>query len=119
MKAAVKALKMKKSAGAENVHVPAELVKAGEDTMIDESPCLQQDREDRILASQMNWLPGYRSPKERNLADVPKLQNHHSYQTFKQSYVIDCSHKKKISLQKSELVSEQERAHSKYSIPLV
>ena len=75
MEAAVKALKMGKSAGMDNIS--AELVQAGGEAMID---ILQQDLEDRRMADHMDSTPSYHTPKERQLAAVPELQNHQSYQ---------------------------------------
>ena len=57
METAVKALKMGKSAGVDNI--PAELVQAGGEAMID------------ILTAICNKIW-----KERQLAAVPELQNH-------------------------------------------
>ena len=65
MEAVVKALKMGMSAGVDNI--PAELVQAG-------------DLEDRRMADHMDSIPSYHTPKERQLAAVPELQNHQPYQ---------------------------------------
>ena len=62
LEAAVKALKMRKSAGVDNI--PAELVQAGAEAMID---ILQQDLEDRGMADHMDSIPSYHTPKERQL----------------------------------------------------
>ena len=77
MEAPIKALKMGKSAGMDNI--PAELVQAGGEAMID---ILQQDLEDRRMADHMDSIPSYHTPKERQLAAVPELQNHQPYQPF-------------------------------------
>ena len=61
---------MGNSAGVDNI--PAELVQA----MID---ILQQDFEDRRMADHMDSVPSYYTPKERQLAAVPELQNHQPY----------------------------------------
>ena len=79
VEAAVKALKMGKSAGMDNI--PAKLVQAGGEAMIDILPHnLQQDLEDRRMADHMDSIPSYHIPKERQLAAVPELQNHQPYQ---------------------------------------
>ena len=41
---------------------------------------LQQDLEDRRMAVNMDSIPSYHTPKERQLAAVPELQNHQHYQ---------------------------------------
>ena len=41
---------------------------------------LQQDLEDRRMANHMDSIPTYHTPKERQLAAVPDLQNHQPYQ---------------------------------------
>ena len=69
MEAAVKALKMGKSAGVDNI--PAETVQAGGEAMIDRK--LQQDLEDRRMADHMDSIPSYHTPKEMQLAAVPEL----------------------------------------------
>ena len=37
---------------------------------------LQQDLEDTIIADHIDSIPSYHTPKERQLAGVPELQNH-------------------------------------------
>ena len=74
MEAAVKALKVGKSTGVDNI--PAELVQAGGDAMIDILTAIfKQDLEDRRMADHMDSIPSYHTPKERQLAAVPELQN--------------------------------------------
>ena len=66
VEAAVKALKMGKSAGVDNTS--AELVQAGgEATDDDDHPNhnLQQDLEDRRTAKHLDSIPSYQTPKER------------------------------------------------------
>ena len=82
---AVAALKKGKSAGADNI--PAELVQAGGETMID----VLTDIYNRIWRTG-EW-PTPRSqlliitlPKNRQPADLPELQNHQPHQSFKQSH---------------------------------
>ena len=76
MEAAVKALKMGKSAGVDNIS--EELVQAGGEAMIDilTSICNKIWR----MADQMDSIPCYQTHKERQLAAVPELQNHQPYQ---------------------------------------
>ena len=62
MEAAVKSLKMGKSAVVDNI--PAELVQEGEAILTS----LQQDLKDREMANHMNSIPSYHTPKERQLA---------------------------------------------------
>ena len=79
MEAAVKVLKMGKSAGMDNI--PAELVQAGGEAMIDIlNRNQQQDLEDRRMADHMDSIPSYHTRKERQLAALPELQNHQPYQ---------------------------------------
>ena len=78
VEAAIKALRMGLSAGVDKI--PAELVQAGAEAMID------------ILTAICNkiwktggWpttltIPSHHTPKERQLAAVPKLQSHQLYQ---------------------------------------
>ena len=66
VEAAVKAPKMGKSAGVDNI--PAELVQAGGEAMID---ILQQDLDDRRIADHIDSIPSYHTPKEMQLAAVP------------------------------------------------
>ena len=78
MEAAVKVLKMGKSAGVDNI--PAELVQACGEAMIRHPNLnLHQDLEDRKMADHMDSIPSY-TPKERQLVAVPELQNHQPYQ---------------------------------------
>ena len=70
VEAAVKALKMGKSAGVDKIQ--AELVKPDRN--------LQQDLEDRRMADHMDSIPSYHTPNERQHAAVPELQNHQPYQ---------------------------------------
>ena len=76
VEAAVKALKMGKSAGVDNI--PAELVQAGGESMID--ILTEICNKIRRMADQMDSIPSYHIPKERQLAAVPELQNHPPYQ---------------------------------------
>ena len=64
-------MKMGKSAVMDNI--PAELVQVGGEAMIDHN--LQQDLEDRWVVDHMDSINGYHTPKERQLAAVPGLQN--------------------------------------------
>ena len=68
VEAAVKALKMGKSAGVDNI--PAELVQAGGEAIVNIY---------RRMADHMGSIPNH-TPKERQLAAVPELQNHQLYQ---------------------------------------
>ena len=79
VEAAVRALKMGKSVGVDNI--PAELVQAGGEAMIDIliSIC-KQDLEDRKMADHMDSIPSYHTLNARQLAAVPRLQNHQPYQ---------------------------------------
>ena len=71
---AVKALKMGKSVGVDNI--PAELVQARGEAMID----ILTDLIDRRMVSHMDSIPSHHTPKERQLAAVPEQQNHQPYQ---------------------------------------
>ena len=78
MEAAVKALKMGKSAGVDNI--PAELVQAGGEAMIDILTAIcnkpWKTREWPTTWTQSLVI----TPKERQLAAVPELQNHQPHQ---------------------------------------
>ena len=74
--AAVKALKMGKSVGMDNI--PAELVQAGGVAMID---ILTAICNKIWKTGHMDSIPSYHTPKERQLAAVPELQNHQPYQS--------------------------------------
>ena len=74
VEAAVKALKMGKSAGVDNIS--AELIQAGRHPDLK----LQQDLEDRRMTDHMDSNPSYHTPKERQLAAVPEVQNLQPYQ---------------------------------------
>ena len=78
VEAAVKALKMGKSAGMDNI--PAELVQAREEAMIDIQPqsATRFGRQENGRPHGLN--PSYHTPKDRQLAAVPELQNHQPYQ---------------------------------------
>ena len=65
MGAEVTALQMGKSAGV--VNIPAELVKAGGDTMNGILNCLQQDLEDRRTANRLDNPLVITLPKKGNL----------------------------------------------------
>ena len=78
VEAAVKALKMGKSAGVDKI--PAELVQAGGGAMIGILTAIWKDLENRRMNDQMDSIPSYHTPKERQLVAVPELQNHHPYQ---------------------------------------
>ena len=41
---------------------------------------LQQDLEDSRMADHMDSIPSYHTPKERQLAAVPELQDHQPHQ---------------------------------------
>ena len=75
VEAAVKVLKIGKLAGVDNI--PAELVQAGGEAMID---ILSATRFGRQENGHMDSIPSYHTPKERQLAAVPELQNHQAYQ---------------------------------------
>ena len=77
VEAAVKPLKMGKSAGVDNNRTSP-----GRRRSHDWHPdCnLQQDLEDRRMADHMDSIPSYHTPKERQLAAVPELQKHQPYQ---------------------------------------
>ena len=78
VEAVVKVLKMGKSAGLDKI--PAALVPSRRRNH-DRHPYLnlQQDLEDRRIADHMDSIPSYHTPKERQLAAVPELQNHQPY----------------------------------------
>ena len=70
LEAAVKALKMGKSAGVDNI--PAELVQAVGEAMIDTLTLnLQQDLEDRSMTGHLDSIPSYHTPKESYRVTVP------------------------------------------------
>ena len=77
--AAVKALKMGKSASVDNI--PAEFVQAGGEAMIDilTTICNKIWKTGR-MANHIDSAPSYHTPKERQLAAVPELQNYQPYQ---------------------------------------
>ena len=78
VEAAVKALKMGKSAGVDNIQ--AELVQAGGEAMIDilTSICNKICKTEEWPTT---WTQSrYHTPKESQLAAVPELQNHPPYQ---------------------------------------
>ena len=84
-KIAVAALKKGMSAGADNI--PAELVQAGGETMID----VLTDICNRILRTG-EWPPPWTQsliitlPIRGQSTALPELQNHQPYQPFKQNY---------------------------------
>ena len=82
VEAAVKALKIKKSAGVDNI--PSELVQAGAERSHGRHPDLnlQHDLQDRRMADYMDSINSYHTPKEKQLGAVPELQDHQPYQPF-------------------------------------
>ena len=80
VEAAVKAMKLGKSDGVDNI--PAELVQAAGEAMTDilTEICNKIWKTKEWLADHMDSIPSYHTPKERQLADVPELQNHQPYQ---------------------------------------
>ena len=80
MEAAVKTLKMGKSAGVDNI--PAELVQAGGEAMIDilTAICNKIGKTGEWPTTLTQSLV-ITLPKERQLAAVPELQNHQPYQS--------------------------------------
>ena len=70
---------MEKSADVDNI--PAELVHAGEEAMIDILTTIcNKILDERRMANHMDSIPSNHTPKERQLAAVPELQNHQPYQ---------------------------------------
>ena len=84
---AVKTLKMGKSAGVDKI--PAEFVKTGGNARIDILSSVSNTIFDTREWLTMSQVPCYLSSEERKLATVPKLQNHQSNQSSKQSDVED------------------------------
>ena len=78
VEAASKALKieMEKTAGVDNI--PAELVEAGREAMID----ILQDLEDRRMTDHLNSVPSYHTSKERYFVAVPEMQLCQNYRTI-------------------------------------
>ena len=120
MEAAVKALKMGKAAGVDNIHVPAELVQAGGETIIDIMTAICKK-----IWKTGEWPTTWTQSLVITLPRIDDLQLCQNYRT-----ISLISHRSKVmlkiildrlqqkrSLQKSKQVSEPEGApQNKYSI---